>query len=99
MLHQRDQFSGKELPISDEKFQSANSAIRERNRKASELFKSKGGPIATKAQIKIGSLVHVKSEGDKTKGRNRYIVTNIIDDNMCHIQKFTKNQRAVVLFS
>ena len=35
----------------------------------------------------------IKSEGNKLKGRERYIVTEISNDNnRCKIQKFTKDQ-------
>ena len=91
VIHQRDQFNGTQLPFLDQDLANQQECIRERNRKSSSKHKSKGGPPAKKAEIHIGSLVYIKHEGDKTKSKEKYIVTNVRDD-MCQVQKFVKDQ-------
>ena len=91
IIHQRDQFDGTQLPFLDQDLANQQERIRERNRKSSSKHKSKGGPPAKRAEIDIGSLVYIKREGDKTKSKEKYIVTNVRDD-MCQVQKFVKDQ-------
>ena len=64
---------------------------REANHKASERFKAKGGPLASQANVRVGSLVYIKSEWDKTKPRDRYIVV-ALQDNVCTLQRLIKSQ-------
>ena len=46
---------------------------------------------AQEADIVKGSLVYIKSEGDKNHARERYIVVDV-DDSSCTVQKFVKSQ-------
>lgn len=91
IVHQRDQFDGSQLPFMDQDLADQQENIRERNRQYSTKHKSRGGPPAQKANVDVGSLVYIKREGDKTKSKEKYIITNVSDD-ICQVQKFTKNQ-------
>ena len=92
ILHQRDQFTGEELPLSDMDLSDIQTSQREANRISSSKYKARGGPNAKDISAQIGSLVYIKTDGSKVKGRDRYIVTEILNDTRCKVQKFTKNQ-------
>ena len=42
--------------------------------------------------LKVGDLVYIVSDGDKTKAREKYLVTDLCSDNMCLVRKFNKSQ-------
>ena len=42
--------------------------------------------------LKVGDLVYIVSDGDKTKAREKYLVTDLCSDNMCLVRKFKKSQ-------
>ena len=46
---------------------------------------------AKAADVRLGSLVYVKGDGDKTKPRERYMVTKV-EGNMCTILKLQKEK-------
>ena len=85
ILLQRDQNTGEKFTFNDKElsFQQHNTSLR--NHLPSSLSKGKGGNRAEKA---AGDLVYIKSEGNKFKGRERYIVTKIIND-FAFLQKIT----------
>ena len=62
------------------------------NHGASALSKSKGKGPYTLPHIQVGDLVYIVSDGDKTKAREKYLVTDLCSDNMCLVRKFTKSQ-------
>ena len=68
--------------------------IRKQNHLPSAKSKSNCGPPAVPCKVVQGSLVYIKDEGDKTKPRERYIVTEIEGDS-CVIQKLAKSLRNV----
>ena len=61
------------------------------NQQASAKFKARGKPPAENASVEVGSLVYIKSEGEKHKARERYLVTEVNNDS-CTLQKFVKSQ-------
>ena len=87
---QRDQLTGQQLPMSDTHIIDAQHSMRMTNHDSSARSKSRGksGPVST---FKVGDLVHIKSEQNKAKCRDRYIVTSV-NDSHCSIRKFIKNQ-------
>ena len=91
ILCQRDQFSGEQLELNDLALSEKQTELRASNQAASARSKAKGKPCAQKANVQKGSLVYVKSEGDKNKPRDRYIVVDI-DREHCVVQKFVKSQ-------
>ena len=91
ILNQRDQFTGEQIDIDDLALSEQQSQQRVANQEYSARHKARGKPPANEAQITKGSLVYIKSEGDKTQARNRYIVVDTADG-CCTVQKFVKSQ-------
>ena len=90
IFHQRDQFSGKSIHMPDELICQQKMNSRETNHISSAKYKARGGPLASNATIKVGSLVYIKTERDKTKPRERYIVVSTEGDS-CILQKLVKS--------
>ena len=91
ILRQRDQCTGLQLPFFDEQLAHAQLAQRQSNHIYSSKHKARGGSPAKHALVHPGSLVFVKSEGDKTGPRQRYIVT-AVDGEFCFLKKFVNCQ-------
>ena len=75
MLFGRDQISGERLVFSDAKL--AKDQLLSRTNNHLPSAKSKAGPrgsLATIADVEIGSLVFIKHEGSKFRGREMYII-------------------------
>jgi len=91
-LQQRDQFSGEQLPMSDRTLLKEQHHRRRSNHKPSIKSKSpRTKAHATAPSIAVGDLVYLNTDRDKTKGRNRYLVTNV-EQNWIHVSKFTGHQ-------
>eukprot|EP00058_Branchiostoma_floridae_P023596 XP_002609086.1 hypothetical protein BRAFLDRAFT_126125 [Branchiostoma floridae] len=91
-LQQRDQFSGAQLPMSDRTLLKEQHHRRRSNHKPSIKSKSpRTKAHATTPSIAVGDLVYLNTDRDKTKGRNRYLVTNV-EQNWIHVSKFTGHQ-------
>ena len=73
ILLQREQVTGKQLSFSDKQLSSDQRHKREQNHLPSALAKAKGGKIASKGKVSVGSLVYIKSEIDKFNARPMYI--------------------------
>ena len=91
ILCQRDQFSGEQIEINDLQLSEQQAQLRAANQKASAKHKARGNPSAREADVIIGSLVYIKSDGDKNQGRDRYLVVEVGDE-FCTVQKFVKSQ-------
>ena len=93
----RDQYSNTQLPIDDINTIRTQHQQRLKNHPYSERSKC---PKETRVhtsihKIAVGDLVYLRTERDKTKVRNRYLVVSI-DRPWCFIKKFTNTQiRAV----
>ena len=85
---QRDQITNQQLPISDREVIIQQHEKRLNNHKHSENSKSHGKPPHPTAKVKIGSLVFVYNDREKTSARDRYMVTKI-DGNNVKLRKFT----------
>ena len=82
ILLQRDQHTGEQLNFDARELIDQQMLLRSKNNIASAASKSKGGKPANACDVAIGKLVYLKCEGDKTKGRERYIVTGITGNNV-----------------
>ena len=91
ILNQRNQFTGDQLDIDDLKLSEQQAQLRAANQAASAKHKACGRPPAKDAQVQIGSLVYIKSDGEKHRARDRFLVTDITGDS-CIVQKFIKSQ-------
>ena len=83
-----------QLPIDDTNIIRTQHQQRLRNRPYSERSKC---PKETRVhtpfhKIAVGDLVYLRTERDKTKARNRYLVV-LIDHPWCFIKKFTNTVR------
>ena len=90
-LFQRDQFTGHQLPFSDDALISTQHKLREANHLPSATSKAPRAPFAPVPDIAPGTLVYVNSDRNKTTARPRYLVTQC-DNGWCSLKKFTGNQ-------
>ena len=89
---QRDQITGQCLPIDDKQLILKQHFERSQNHGPSALSKSHGKPLSChSSQISTGDLVYLKSDKEKTRSRDKYIVVNI-DSVSCTVRKFTSSQ-------
>ena len=91
MWTQRDQITGEQLPIVDREIICDQNRAREKNHPVSIKSKMQGKTAGNNPPIKVGDLVYLKAERSKLRGRDRYIVTNIIGET-CQLKKFTSSQ-------
>ena len=89
MWTQRDQITGKQLPIADRDLIVHKHLTRLKNHPHSEKSKSHGKPPRPTPDVKVGSLVFVHTDRDKLSARQRYIVT-AIKGNDVKLRKFTE---------
>ena len=83
----RDQVTGKLLQIDDLALSNQQELLRERNHQPSAKCKAPRGAPATKASISVGSLVYIKSDGNKFSPRELYMVVSVVG-NDAKVQKF-----------
>ena len=91
MLTQRDQFTNKQLPVNDRDLILKQNEMRNDNHPHSIASKAPQSGIAVAPNIRIGDLVYLHSDRNKTVGRNRYLVT-AIDGIWCSVRKFVGSQ-------
>lgn len=91
ILCQRNQYTGEQLDINDLSLSEQQAQLRVTNQEYSSKHKARGNPSALEADIVKGSLVYIKADGDKTRGRDRYLVVDV-GDGYCTLQKFIKSQ-------
>ena len=87
ILFCRDQITGEVLAIEDEALSQLQESLRAQNHIPSATSKAKGCPKASDAQVNIGDLVYIKSEGNKFKGREKYMVMQINNNGHVMFQK------------
>ena len=88
---QRDQVTGEQLPIVDREIIIHQNLSRIQNHPASAKSKTRGSNKAKIMSPQVGDLVYLRGERDKTKARDKYIVTDITGDS-CKVRKFTMSQ-------
>ena len=91
ILSQRNQYTGEQIEIDDLKLSEEQAQLRAANQAASAKHKAQGRPPAENAVVQKGSLVYIKSDKEKHKARDRFLVTDISKDS-CTVQKFVKSQ-------
>ena len=80
ILCQRNQFNGEQIDLNDLALSEQQAQQRITNQEYSSKHKARGNASAQDADIVKGSLVYIKAEGDKTRGRERYLVVDVKDD-------------------
>jgi hypothetical protein len=92
----RDQFTGSQLPIDDNKLIQNKYADRLKSHATSAKHQARGKVHPVHSDIHIGDLVYINSEKDKTKPRDRYMVIDISSStntpNSIKVQKFVGSQ-------
>ena len=88
---QRDQITGVQLPVEDRELITQQHQEHLTNHPISAKSKSGGKPPLGTPQLSIGDLVYLTCDSDKTKIRDKYIVTKL-SDKKCQVRKFTKHQ-------
>ena len=88
---QRDQFTGEQLPLEDHQLILQRHFSRTQNHGPSVLSKSHGRPLGETAHIQVGDLVYLRSDRDKCRARDKYLVAES-DGRRCKVRKFTKSQ-------
>ena len=91
ILNQRNQYTGEQIEINDLKLSEQQSQLKAANQAASAKHKARGHAPAENALVQEGSLVYIKSERDKHRARDRYLVTKVDNDSVT-VQKFVKSQ-------
>ena len=88
---QRDQITGEQLPITDRQIILSKHFSRTQNHGSSAVSKSGGKTKGPEPSLRIGDLVFLYGDGDKTHARDKYIVTDVQQDR-CKVRKFTMSQ-------
>ena len=83
----RDQVTHKSLSIDDQLLCKQQEQLRDRNHLASARSKAPGAPLATAPPLTSGSLVYIKSEGDKFHPRELYVILSVANG-QATLQKF-----------
>lgn len=93
-LFQRDQFSGVQIPLSDSTLldeQHSNRLSNHRPSVKAKFPKHHIPPQETVPSISVGDLVYIKSDRDKSRARDRYLVT-AIERQFVYVSKFVGSQ-------
>ena len=84
---QRDQASGVQLPLDDQKILSDQHERRLANHGPSERHKANNKPPHPIPDISAGSIVYLYDDGSKVKARPRYVVVSM-KDGWCKLKRF-----------
>lgn len=88
---QRKQFSNEQIPINDLQHIVAKHQGRQDNPPFSEAARGGSRPQAPIPPLQVGDLVYVKSDRDKSRTCDRFIIVSI-DSEWCFIKKFSGSQ-------
>ena len=86
---QRDQVTNEQLPIVDRDMIMKQYQRRIDNHHSSEVSKAPGKHPLPSPKVKVGSLVYIYSDRDKSAARQRYLVTEVNDEGLHKLRKFT----------
>jgi hypothetical protein len=97
----RDQVTNTSLSVDDRLLSQQQEKLRHRNHAASARSKAPNAPLASEPSLSAGSLVFIKSEGDKNRPRDLYLVVRINGKHATlqklHGQRFMAKQYQVPL--
>ncbi|ESO95967.1 hypothetical protein LOTGIDRAFT_174988 [Lottia gigantea] len=91
MWTQRDQFQAHPIPLNDLDLIQGKTNLRLKNHQFSEKSKAPYSKVLQKIDVCVGDLVYLISDGGKSNGRNRYLVTSV-KGQWCYVRKFIGNQ-------
>ena len=88
---QREQTSGEQLSLDDNRIITEQQERRKLNHTASERSKAGSRPAHPIPNINVGSLVYLYCDGSKVKARSRYLVL-AIKEGWCQLRRLTEKQ-------
>ena len=88
---QRDQFTSEQLPISDREIILKQHVQRKKNHPYSQKSKNRTRTRVPPPTVKVGDLVYLMPDRDKTQSRSRYLVVSV-ETPWCFVKKFSGNQ-------
>ena len=91
MLTQRDQITGEQLPVDDRCIITDRHFARLHNHPFSAKAKAKVKTYPPETNLSVVDLLMIKSEKDKPKPRDKYLITKL-EDQKCYLRKFTTTQ-------
>ena len=91
MWCQRDQFSNCQLPMSDHDLIARQHNQRLTNHPHSAKSKAPLAQPRPTCRIEVGDLVYIHSDRNKSRARDRYLVTKV-EGAFCHVRKFVGSQ-------
>ena len=91
MWYQRDQFSNRQLPMSDEDLITKQHDQGLVNHPYSMKSKAPLALPRPTPSIAVGDLVYIHSDRNKSRARDRYLVTNV-EGAFCNVRKFIGSQ-------
>ncbi len=91
IVFQRDPHTGEQLQISDNELAAEQHLTRIKNHQTSAISQSSSNKLAKQAHVQIGSLIYIKSEGNKHQAREIYIVADTKPEYLV-AQKLTQSQ-------
>ncbi len=74
---QHNQFTNEQIPLNDLQYIIAEHQARQTNHQYSENAKGVLRPCTPVTSPKVGDVVYVKSDRDKTRARDRYVIVSI----------------------
>lgn len=91
MWHQRDMNTGEQLPVSDMELIRKKHEIRRKGHLPSAKYKARGSVSETNSMPAPGDIVYIYEDRDKTRSRDRYIITRV-EGRKSFVRKFSGNQ-------
>ena len=91
MWYQHDKFSNCQLPMSDHHLIAGQHDQRLTNHPHSAKSKAPLAQPRPTCRIEVGDLVYIHSDRNKSRARDRYLVTQV-DGAFCHVRKFIGSQ-------
>ena len=88
---QRNQFTHEQIPVNDRDIIQSQHERRCDNHPHSEKSKHKSGRSRQPQIIRVGDLVYLYADKNKSVARSRYLVTSVSGE-WCTVKKFTGNQ-------
>ena len=88
---QRDQVTGQQLAVEDRQLILKQHLSRTYSHASSAKAQAHGKSMPDSPSLSVGDLIYLKGDRDKTKARDKYMITSISDD-MCQVRKFSKSQ-------
>ena len=88
----RDQVNGQRLRFTDKFLSTSQNTNRQSNHVPSSISKARGGSLASKPNVSVGSLVYVKHEGNKFNPRESYIVVELKHNESVVVQKLNNGK-------